>query len=90
MDGLSRYLRFTFYVLRLYLPSLPSRRLPGECAFSPDGLFEARFRVENTPNLREGEQLLTLYVLRFTLYVLRSFRVENTSNLREGGQLRMD
>ncbi len=40
-----------------YLLSLPSRRLPVECAFSPDGLFEARFRVRNTPNLREGEQL---------------------------------
>ncbi len=37
---------------------LPSRRLPVECAFSPDGLFEARFRVGNTSNLREGEQLL--------------------------------
>ncbi len=36
---------------------LPSRRLPVECDFSPDGLFEARFRVENTSNLREGEQL---------------------------------
>ena len=36
---------------------LPSRRLPVECAFSPGGLFEARFRVENTSNLREGEQL---------------------------------
>ena len=35
----------------------PSRRLPVECDFSPDGLFEARFRVENTSNLREGEQL---------------------------------
>ncbi len=40
-----------------YLLSLPSRRLPVECAFSPDGLFEARFRVGNTSNLREGEQL---------------------------------
>ncbi len=29
-----------------------------ECAFSPDGLLEARSRVENTSNLREGEQLL--------------------------------
>ena len=42
-----------------YLLSLPSRRLPVECAFSPDGLFEARFRPGNTPNLREGEQLLS-------------------------------
>ncbi len=41
----------------VYLLSLPSRRLPVECGFSPDGLFEARFRVGNTPNLREGEQL---------------------------------
>ena len=41
----------------VYLLSLPSRRLPVECAFSPDGLFEARFRPGNTPNLREGEQL---------------------------------
>ncbi len=40
-----------------YLLSLPSRRLPVECAFSPDGLFEARFRVGNMSNLREGEQL---------------------------------
>ncbi len=38
---------------------LPSRRLPVECDFSPDELFEARFRVENTSNLREGEQLPT-------------------------------
>ncbi len=37
---------------------LPSRRLPAECGFNPDGLFEARFRVGNTSNLREGEQLL--------------------------------
>ncbi len=44
-------------VLRKYLLSLPSRRLPVECDFSPDGLLEARFRVGNTPNLREGEQL---------------------------------
>ncbi len=36
---------------------LPSRRLPVECDFSPDGLFEAWFRVGSTPNLREGEQL---------------------------------
>ncbi len=40
-----------------YLFSLPSRRSPVEGAFSPDGLFEARFRVGNAPNLREGEQL---------------------------------
>ena len=41
----------------MYLLSLPSRGLPVECAFSPDGLLEARFRPGNTPNLREGEQL---------------------------------
>ncbi len=41
----------------MYLLSLPSRRLPVECDFSPDGLLEARFRARNTPNLREGEQL---------------------------------
>ncbi len=46
-----------------YLLSLPSRRLPVECAFSPDGLFEARFCVGNTPDLREGEQLLNGYGL---------------------------
>ncbi len=40
------------------LSSPPSRRSPVEGAFSPDGLLEARFRVENAPNLREGEQLL--------------------------------
>ncbi len=43
------------FVHSWYLLSLPSRRLPVECDFSPDGLFEARFRVENTSNLREGE-----------------------------------
>ncbi len=44
--------------------SLPSRRLPVECAFSPDGLFEARFRLRNAPNLREGEQLRQVFMLR--------------------------
>ena len=54
--------RAVTYALRFTLvsTSLPSRRLPVECAFSPDGLFEAWFRVKNTPNLREGEQLRQL------------------------------
>ncbi len=48
----------------MYLFNLPSRRSPVEGTFSPDGLFEARFRVGNTPNLREGEQLPMLPLMR--------------------------
>ncbi len=73
-----------------YLLSLPSRRLPVECAFSPDGLFEAQFRLGNTPNCASVSSYLrfTFYALRFTLYVLRLFRLRNMPNLREGEQLR--
>ncbi len=53
-----------------YLLSLPSRRLPVECAFSPDGLFEARFRVRDTLNLREGEQLRQQNILTFRHFVV--------------------
>ncbi len=45
------------YTYSSFFVSLPSRRLPVECAFSPDRLFEAQFRPGNRPNLREGGQL---------------------------------
>ncbi len=60
-----------------YLLSLPSRRLPVECAFSPDGLLEARFRARNTPNLREGEQL---HLVKLDEPATHPRRLENTNN----------
>ncbi len=53
--------------------SPPSRRSPVECDFSPDGLFEAQFRVENTSNLREGEQLQRIHEWRVAPLPIRSF-----------------
>ncbi len=76
---------------QVYLLSLPSRRLPIECAFSPGGLFEACFASETRLTCGRVSSYRQVYLQTPGFCVLtRGEKVRPTESIAGGKSGAMD